>query len=810
MRSMFTLVDAGDRPISRFLRHWQLVPVLAAILACVVDTTWARDYYVRPDGNDSQSGTTNSASSAFRTIKKCSQVVRAGDRCLIQPGTYREFGVEPTYGGTKTDNVMSNCSCTKGSSTVTCASNVSGVNAGDFVQCDAGYGFFWTEVAATSGSTISLIEPYRGQTSSSDTLDVAKLVQFIGANGTSPAAAGDVVLTSFHPQPSDVRWTSEGGCVYSYPLASTTDPVWSVAQGFREVVPFSSWDLYDDNKNGLDSYEKLSAGACPCASPGNVATVESVPGSWSTDGSKIYLQTRTCQNPDNLTMEAGSRGSYHNVLNISKPFTMVRSLVVESNAADDGSSAAYTWALNVSANNNVAIRDVRCQNGRCGMGASGSYADILFYNVRSLRGFAAGGGTGHTGLHFVNLEVRGGYPNMLSVDDYSGAGPDDPIIFDRFYLHRAFTQKRSSVCGEQDLWDCSSKSYLPSAKYYGVHGFYMGNASLARTLNNILFQNCIVEITYDGLGVFLPAGSNNVTIRNCTFQSGEYVAVGSTAAPGGGVKIYNSLWHCPSGSCGRQVYVYGGDDSNIVSDYNAYLYDNNNGENIPATKTHWTGTKRTINDVANVRGQERHSIVACSSGCSSSVVPVFNDGLNASRLVDTRTDDGDGTDYTPLAGSRVIDAGLNSQCPDTDFYGNPRNDGRCDIGAVEYQGGVPDTTPPASVANFETRGEDSAVALSWNQSPSQDAVGAIVRVRTDRHPSSSTDGAEACRRESAPSTATSCRFSPASNGVTYYFSAFSYDRAGNYGSAVTSQAVPNPPPAPDPVSGVTRTDKRGE
>jgi hypothetical protein len=45
--------------------------------------------------------------------------------------------------------------------------------------------------------------------------------------------------------------------------------------------------------------------------------------------------------------------------------------------------------------------------------------------------------------------------------------------------------------------------------------------------------------------------------------------------------------------------------------------------------------------------------------------------------------------------SPAIDAGTNSPCPGADQNGSPRNDGHCDIGAVEaQQGGGGDTTPP--------------------------------------------------------------------------------------------------------------------
>lgn len=56
-----------------------------------------RVFYVSPHGNDSSSGL--STAHAFKTIHRCSQVMTAGDTCLLMSGTYRET-VAPTRSGT--------------------------------------------------------------------------------------------------------------------------------------------------------------------------------------------------------------------------------------------------------------------------------------------------------------------------------------------------------------------------------------------------------------------------------------------------------------------------------------------------------------------------------------------------------------------------------------------------------------------------------------------------------------------------------------------------------------------------------------
>lgn len=55
-------------------------------------------YYVRPNGNDSNSGTGYQASSAWATLTKGFQTVQAGDTLYIAPGTYREAVVQTNAG----------------------------------------------------------------------------------------------------------------------------------------------------------------------------------------------------------------------------------------------------------------------------------------------------------------------------------------------------------------------------------------------------------------------------------------------------------------------------------------------------------------------------------------------------------------------------------------------------------------------------------------------------------------------------------------------------------------------------------------
>jgi hypothetical protein len=58
----------------------------------------ATTYYVSPTGNDANTGTTDGATGAFKTIQKTADVMVAGDICRIHAGTYRETVIPSNSG----------------------------------------------------------------------------------------------------------------------------------------------------------------------------------------------------------------------------------------------------------------------------------------------------------------------------------------------------------------------------------------------------------------------------------------------------------------------------------------------------------------------------------------------------------------------------------------------------------------------------------------------------------------------------------------------------------------------------------------
>jgi|GEM_PF-4140488 hypothetical protein len=809
--------ELGERRIW-FARAVRASAVLACLLAA--RTAVARDFFVRTDGNDSNAGTSNTATGAWKSLAKCVGVLTGGDTCWIQPGIYYTSPnvTESTSGG-YLDNAAADCTCTKGSTAVTCTNNAANFSAGDLIQCDTGYGFFYTEITSRSGNDIVLEEPYPGPSASADTADRLRPIRFIGANGTTPVADPlDVVITTFKDAPSDITWTQDSTYpfVYYYNTANTADPLWKppvhlreVAGTFRQAV--AAWDMYDaswspSGKNGLDSYYKYpNANNCPCARSSVKASVADVAGSYGVDGTTIYVHTYHGVSPATLTMQASSASNSTGVLTIAADNIVVSNLTLEhsSNENPESGLAGMGLYLGSGANQRIKIKDVRVHgrlNWLSGIGA----VDVRIENVLAAAGFNAEG-TGMSGVMFNNFEIRGSHGNGWSSDNLSGVSPADPIIIDRLYLHRTFSDLNTVACGFQDEWVCAEvPGRQKNDPYWGTHGLYLGTSLTPdRALSNLLIQNSIWEYTYDGLGIFVGGGDNSVIVRNCTFGlGGEYMLTGTSSDPGTHLQIYNTLFlRLNPNKRPLQLYT----DPNVAhptSNYNALYVQDTSGANVPANMSWWNVPNigsYTLNQVRQNYGQEANSIVVCSSGCSGT--GAFNKSNPYADFIRTSTSGGVRSNYTPVAGAAVIDRGLNTQCPATDFYGNPRRDGHCDIGAVEYQGNAADTTPPASVTAFGALGQSSSVALSWVNASSSDSTGALVKVRTDHLPTSPTDGTDACRRDGVPGSPGSCTFTPATNGTLYYFAAFSYDMAGNYGAGVgvSAEAGGNVPNAPSDV-----------
>jgi hypothetical protein len=671
----------------------------------------ATDYFVRTDGNDANAGTVNSAGGAWATIQKCQSTLIAGDRCLIQSGTYRTetSGTQTNPGSLETNNLRSDCTCTANSPTITCGGEITGVEPGEFVQCDTGFGFSWTEVASVSGSTITLTEPYLGSTSSgADTLDVADFIQFIGQGSTSE----DILFTQWKSQPTPNLWTLEPGktCTYSYSKSdgAVAGTAWAAPTSFHEPVAKASWDTFNQPYAGRDPYVFLVSGGCPCDDSTLtpiVDLIEATPRAWGEDSTKVYLQTPGCVDPDTLTFEAGDRTQAdapgNGFLTFNQPFTIVRKFTSEaagrvgvasgtSNNPSTSQNIQYSFnhGLHLGASN-ALYRDLNVWTGRLRFNMVTGRVDNWFNSIDALGGATSSSGAASnlSGVRFRDIEIRFGRPSVWSYDGMSGASTSDPLLLQRLYIHRAgnfYYGDTSSQCGiTVGYWSCSgSKTW--SRPYRGVHGLEGASVTSASSSSNVILENSIVEITGDGFGLY--GTGTNIIIRNNTIgtngndsSSPELISIG-TSGGSWAVQLYNNAMLCDNSSgtgCIGPVDYYG--TRNITANYNTYIFLNSTSsrdQRVWESADTWTVVRNTYL-------QEANGMLICNTGCTNTAGGVFNLGASAEQFTDHSITDGDPTDYTPLSNSLLINSGLNSQCPSEDFFGNPRSDGSCDIGAIE-------------------------------------------------------------------------------------------------------------------------------
>jgi hypothetical protein len=102
-----------------------------------------------------------------------------------------------------------------------------------------------------------------------------------------------------------------------------------------------------------------------------------------------------------------------------------------------------------------------------------------------------------------------------------------------------------------------------------------------------------------------------------------------------------------------------------------------------------------------------------------------------------------------------------------------------------------DTTPPGNVQNFTAQGLAQQIALSWTNPSDSDFIGVRIRYRTDQFPSDINDGTLLGDFTGQPNEAMSTIQTSVQGGVTYYYSASTYDNSGNFQhTAYASATVP--------------------
>ena len=103
-------------------------------------------------------------------------------------------------------------------------------------------------------------------------------------------------------------------------------------------------------------------------------------------------------------------------------------------------------------------------------------------------------------------------------------------------------------------------------------------------------------------------------------------------------------------------------------------------------------------------------------------------------------------------------------------------------------GGGEDNDPPGEVVNLTATPDDEQVTLEWQNPGDSDFAGVKIMFRIDTYPVDHTDGTEVYNDSGESFLHTNL-----TNGVTCYYSVFTYDTASNYSSGSNESAMPKSP-----------------
>ncbi len=121
-------------------------------------------------------------------------------------------------------------------------------------------------------------------------------------------------------------------------------------------------------------------------------------------------------------------------------------------------------------------------------------------------------------------------------------------------------------------------------------------------------------------------------------------------------------------------------------------------------------------------------------------------------------------------------------------------------------------TPPSAPNPFQAISRNQAIDLVWTNPADRDTGGVVIRFSTSTYPTSPQDGQEIGNFPGGPGQSGMQTHSNLTNGVTYFYSAFAYDRCGNYSARATASARPGGVPPVvmiiSPTDGQTITNSR--
>jgi len=288
---------------------------------------------------------------------------------------------------------------------------------------------------------------------------------------------------------------------------------------------------------------------------------------------------------------------------------------------------------------------------------------------------------------------------------------------------------------------------------------------------------------------WLPNTERNITryeIHYGLTDGGPYpneVDVGNPEAVDG--RIYGQV---PGLTCGQQYYFV------------SMAFDDAGGKSAYSDQIELTTAEVPYDEIKpeTVTGLQSptHSIGECSSNSKitaqwTAAVDTGGSGLDGYSIVwDTESDTLPDTtkdieDVTTVTSSSLSDGSYYFHIRSVDNAFN-WSDTAEHLGPFCIDSAVP--TDPMVLGAIPGDGQ---VALSWTNPTDVDFAGTMIRYRTDgTYPINNSDGIEVCNKTTFPGTSDTHTLTGLSNGTTCYFSAFTYDKDGNYSKAAQISATP--------------------
>jgi len=167
--------------------------------------------------------------------------------------------------------------------------------------------------------------------------------------------------------------------------------------------------------------------------------------------------------------------------------------------------------------------------------------------------------------------------------------------------------------------------------------------------------------------------------------------------------------------------------------------------------------------------------------------------VRRSSITNPGVADGDLVGIVATPGNSLLDDGLMNYSAYYYTLFTFDYNGNYSVGAYTAampEAGAGDTTPPGVVSGLRAIPSNGQVVLEWVNPGDADFAGVMLRRSTGSAPATSSDGSLVTQLASPGATYTD---SSATNGLVFYYSAFTYDGSGNFSAAVSLAVMPGLP-----------------